>query len=62
MVTSCAMLGNTIVPYDHETAPGQGWRAQTCTTNRLEAGERGGHSNRRYKVHLAAPGRALYIR
>lgn len=23
---------------------------------------KGGHSNRRYKVHLAAPGRALYIR
>lgn len=42
MGTSCAILGDMTVPYDHEIAPGEGWRAQTCTTNGLEAGERAG--------------------
>lgn len=42
MGTSYAILGDMTVPDDHETAPGQDWRAQTCTTNRLETGERAG--------------------
>lgn len=40
--TRRVILGNTIVLDDHETAPGQDWRAQTCTTNRLETGETAG--------------------
>lgn len=40
--TRRVILGNTTVLDDHETAPGQGWRASTCTTNGLEIGERAG--------------------